>query len=137
MIEEARIVRINALIAAAGFPHSFVQFEDFPLGVDGKTDWIGRHPYARVAPRLADHEAEATALHEVSHWLLGHEDDPGYVEAIAKDGAEGTDKHRAPWERAANARAGDLIRKLAEGMSDVKASIAYLIEDDGDYAASV
>lgn len=136
MVEEARIVRINALIAAAGFPHSFVQFEDFPLGVDGKTDWIGRHPYARVARRLADHEAEATALHAVSQWLLGHEDDPGYVDAIAKDRAEGTDKHRAPWERAANARAGDLIRGLAQGISDA-ASIAYLIEDDGHYAASV
>ena len=137
MVEEERIVGINALIAAAGFPHSFVQFEDFPLGVDGNTEWIGRHPYARVARRLADHEAEATALHEVSHWLLGHEDDPGYVEAIAKDRAEGTDKHRAPWERAANARARDLIRELADGMSDAEASIAYLIEDDGHYASSV
>jgi hypothetical protein len=47
MVEEARIVRINALITAAGFPHSFVQFEDFPPGMDGKTDWIGRSDHIR------------------------------------------------------------------------------------------
>jgi hypothetical protein len=101
MVEEARIVRINALIAAAGFPHSFAQFEDFPGGMDGKTERIGRHPYVRLARRLLDHEAEATALHEASHWLLGHEDDPHYKAAINKDEAAGTDLHRTPWERAA------------------------------------
>jgi hypothetical protein len=133
MAEEAKIVRINELIAAAGYPNSFVQFEDFPLGTDGKTDWIGRDPYARVARRLSDPEAEATALHEVAHWQLGHEDDPAYVEAIAKDAAARTDVHRAPWERAANSRGRELIRELADRMSDPEASIRSLIADDSHY----
>ena len=39
-----------------------MQFADFPPGTDGATGWIGRDPYAMVALRLSDAEAEATVL---------------------------------------------------------------------------
>src|SRR4051812_16783851 len=71
--DDLRLTRLNRLLSAVGFERSHAQFADFPPGTDGATGWIGRDPYAMIALRLGDAEAEATVLHEAAHWRLGHE----------------------------------------------------------------
>lgn len=134
--EDMRLARLNRLLAAVGFERSHAQFADFPSGMDGATGWIGRDPYAMIAQRLGDAEAEATVLHEAAHWRLGHEDEgSGYRQARDLDSADGTDHHRAPYEHAANDLAKSWIEEHASLMTHPDASRAFLDADDLHFTA--
>jgi hypothetical protein len=134
--DDLRLTRLNRLLSAVGFERSHAQFADFPPGADGATGWIGRDPYAMIALRLGDAEAEATVLHEAAHWRLGHEDPgSGYEAARDLDLQAGTDHHRAPYEHAANDMARSWIGEHASLMTDPDASRAFLDVDDSHYTA--
>jgi hypothetical protein len=133
MDEEERLVRINRLIEATGWVHSFALFEDLPIGCDGRTDWVSRDPYATIARHLSSPAAEATALHEAAQRTLGHEDDIEYAAAMAAYRAAGEQNRRGPWEKDADALAAACVEDLADQMTDSDASIAELVRDASLY----
>jgi hypothetical protein len=134
--DDLRLERLNRLLAAVGFPRSHAQFADFPPGRDGATGWIGRDPYAAIAIRLPDVEAEVTLLHEAAHWRLGHEEPgSGYAAARQRDEDEGTDHHRAPFEHAANDLAREWMDEHVDLLTDLAASKEALNLDDTHYSA--
>lgn len=82
-----------------------------------------------VARRLADPDAEATVLHELAHVELGHDDDPEYAAALARDKAARTDHHRGKWEIEADALAAAMVDDQPGLLTDPDQSIEYLVED--------
>ena len=133
MDEEGRLVRINRLIEATGWVHSFTLFEDLPIGCEGRTDWVSRDPNATIARHPSSPAAEATALHEAAHWTIGHEDDIEYAAAMAADRAAGEQNRRGPWEKDADALAAAYVEDLADQMTDSDASIAEIVRDASLY----
>ncbi len=123
--------RLTKVVRAAGFEHSSVFLEGFPRGHEGENWTTGRVTDAFVAEWLSDPEAEATALHELCHEELGHNEDPAYASARALDEAAGTDHHRGPWEIEADNLAAAYIEHISHRVTDADASIRCL-EDDAD-----
>lgn len=131
--EWRRVEKLNEVVRAAGFEQSSVFLMDAPVGFDGMNPVTNLVPDAHVARRLADPEAEATALHELSHVDLGHNEDHGYEVALALDTAAGVDHHRAPWEVDADSLAAAYVESIADLVTDAQASLAALSEDVDRY----
>lgn len=74
--------------------------------------------------------AEATGLHELAHIFLDHPDSDAYREAWHRDANEGTDKHRAPWEDAANALATALAESHAADLHSPLEEILEVLSGD-------
>lgn len=98
--------------AACNDPHASAQLEELGEYDEGAIQilyWGGSaHPIASVNQDLELDNAEATTLHEAGHWVLGHEDDPDYVAAVAFD-RENNGSTRGPWEQAADRKALELL----------------------------
>jgi hypothetical protein len=65
----------------------------------------------------------------LAHEELGHNDDPGYLDALAKDQAAGIDHHRGPWEIEADSLAAAYVEHIREDMTDADASLVCLETD--------
>jgi hypothetical protein len=87
-IDWKREERLSNFVAAAGFAETSVFINDLPDGVGPE----GTHSSTSmgstttvdvfVASWLSDPDAEATALHELAHVEMGHDEDPGYAAAL-------------------------------------------------------
>jgi hypothetical protein len=125
--------RLTRVVRAAGFERSSVFLADFPTGHEGENWTTSRVTDAFVASWLSDPDAEATALHELAHEELGHNDDRGYLDALAKDQAAGVDHHRGPWEIEADNLAAAYVEHIRDQMTDADASLGCLETDAARY----
>jgi len=128
MVREDRLTHVVQAITDDSRPNVHVAPEMHP-GVEGEHYSFSLH----VLERLSDPDAEATALHELAHIYLDHDDDPALA-AIPR----GTTA-RGPWELAADALAAAFVEHAADlgVMTDPSASLDYLFRDAADYAERV
>jgi hypothetical protein len=144
--DDERETKMTVVVAAAGFDRASVFLADFDVDKDGE-HWptgFGGGPSSVVyldvfvARRLSDPDAEATALHELAHVALGHDESPEYAAALEADRLAGIDHHRGPWEIEADSLAAALIEGLVEagggGLTGPDASLIFLADDVDRYS---
>lgn len=121
MLREGRLTEVVQTVADDTRPNVHLAPEMEP-GVEGEHYGWGLH----VLERLSDPDAEATALHELAHIYLCHDDDPA-LKATPR-GPE-----RAPWELEADALAAAMVEGRASVMTDAAASLDNLCRDAALY----